>query len=294
MTAPRSYKAICFDLDGTLLPMDIDEFMDAYFGSIYQYVAEHGLNAPQFMEGLKAGTKAMASHQDERTNAQAFWDEFFQHVDETAAPWQELLETYYETVFDGIGAEVKANPAVARSLQCLKEKGYPLVVATMPMFPLVAVQKRLGWAGVDPELFDRITHYENSRAIKPKPQYYAELLAALGLSGDDVLMVGNNTLEDLSFMKLGADGYLITDWLLDPVSLDLATVKHSSMEDFERWVQELPACTDPANTIQAGVVDADARQETFDALGVTAHGDAHSQAQALAAADFANAHGEEQ
>ena len=31
---PRAYRAICFDLDGTLLPMDIDEFMNAYFSRL--------------------------------------------------------------------------------------------------------------------------------------------------------------------------------------------------------------------------------------------------------------------
>ena len=59
--------------------------------------------------------------------------------------------------------------------------------------------------------------------MKPRPLYYAENLAAAGVDGADVLMVGNNTVEDLSFMHLGADGYLVTDWLLDPAGFDLAS-----------------------------------------------------------------------
>ena len=62
----------------------------------------------------------------------------------------------------------------------------------------------------------------------------------LGLRGSDVLMVGNNTLEDLSAMELGLDAYLVTDWILNPNDFDVETVRHGSMEDFAAWVAELP------------------------------------------------------
>ena len=39
---PASYRAVFFDLDGTLLPMDLDEFMNAYFKAIGSFVARKG------------------------------------------------------------------------------------------------------------------------------------------------------------------------------------------------------------------------------------------------------------
>lgn len=255
----RSYRAVFFDLDGTLLPMELDDFLGSYFKAITQFVDAHQLDAEAFSAGLKAGIGAMASHDDERTNYEVYWEEFFRRADPHAADWNELLTGFYEHDFGKVGADVVPDPNAARAIRTLRAKGYPLVLATMPMFPLRAVQWRLSWAGVDPDDFSRLTSYENSTSVKPKRAYCAENVAACGLKGDEVLMVGNNTVEDLSFRKLGADAFLVTDHLLDPVGYDLSTVRHGSMADFADWVESLPVCENPARDIDPGVVDADAR-----------------------------------
>lgn len=260
MTQP-AYRALFFDLDGTLLPMEIDEFMRTYFASLGAYVARFGVSPEAFMAGMKAGIKNMAAHDDGRPNAEAYWEGFFAHVDENACDWPAELDYYYEHEFGKIGADVVPNPAAARAIDALAAKGYPLVLATMPMFPERAVRWRLAWAGIDPDKFARLTHFQNSTSVKPKPAYYAENLAACGVSGEDVLMVGNNTVEDLGIRALGTDAFLVTDHLLDPTDgFDLATVKHGTMEEFAAWVEALPVCANPATTIEADLVDAAARE----------------------------------
>lgn len=238
--AGKPYKAICFDLDGTLLPMDIDKFLHDYYKGIGAFAGKSGLDAGKFIEALDSGVKAMMTHEDAKTNHDVFWDAFFAIYPESQPRAQEIATEFYETDFDHIGSDVVPNPAVARAIAILQEKGYPLVLTTMPMFPKRAVEKRLGWAGVDPSAFIHMTSYENSTSIKPKLAYYQENLDMLGLSGEDVLMVGNNTLEDLAFCKLGADAYLVTDHLLDPIEFDIDTVKHGIFEDFCEWVEDLP------------------------------------------------------
>ena len=289
---PRAYRAVCFDLDGTLLPMDIDEFMNAYFSSLARFVASRGLDAASFTEGLRAGTRAMAVHEDGATNAQAFWDEFFRHVDRDATDWDALLSEFYEGEFGRIGEGFQGDPAVPRILATLREKGYPLVLTTMPMFPLRAVEWRLAWAGADPASFERITHYENSTAVKPRPGYYAENLAALGCAGADVLMVGNNTVEDLAFCDLGADAFLVTDWLLDPVGYDLSTVRHGRMADLERFVEALPPCADPAGPAERGVVARAAAERALADNAVPGLDEDLAAARARTAADDAASHGD--
>lgn len=257
----RAYRAVFFDLDGTLLPMEIEEFLGTYFKAIGRYVAEQGLDAQAFSAGFKAGIGAMASHDDGRTNAEAYWEAFFQHVEGGEEAWTPLLNEFYERDFGAIGKGVEANPACARAVATLAAKGYPLVLATMPMFPHRAVEWRLSWAGVDPARFSRLTSFENSTSVKPKLAYYAENLAACGLRGSDVLMVGNNTVEDLAACGLGVDAFLVTDHLLDPTEgFDLASVKHGSMEAFAAWVETLPPCASPATGIEAGAVPAEARE----------------------------------
>lgn len=251
---PRALRAVCFDLDGTLLPMDLNVFMRSYFNAVYDFVAAKGLDAGAFMDGLKAGTHAMAHHDDGRTNADAYWDTFCRHAEGTRAQWEPLLAEFYAGPFGKLGADVEPNPAAARAVAALNGAGYPLALTTMPMFPREAVKWRLRWAGIDPVLFARITTYDNSTAVKPSLTYYAENLAALGVSGDEVLMVGNNTVEDLAFADLGADAFLVTDWLLDPAGIDLGTVRHGTMDEFAAWAEALPACVDPAASVAAGAI----------------------------------------
>ena len=267
-TGSRAYRAIFFDLDGTLLPMEIEEFLGAYFKAIARFVAERGLDAQAFSAGLKAGIGVMAAHDDGRANAEAYWEAFFPHVEGGEGEWLPLLNEFYEHDFGAIGEGVQANPACARAVAALAAKGYPLVLATMPMFPRRAVEWRLAWAGVDPAHFSRLTSFENSTSVKPKPAYYAENLAACGLAGADVLMVGNNTVEDLAACSLGADAFLVTDHLLDPTDgFDLSSVRHGAMEEFAVWAEALPPCANPACGIEAGAVAAAAREEALAACG---------------------------
>ena len=108
--ASRTYRAIFFDLDGTLLPMELDEFLGAYFEAIAGFVARQGLDAKAFSAGLKAGIGAMASHDDGRTNHEAYWEAFFRHADADAVAWEELLTEFYEHEFGAIGEGFQPNP----------------------------------------------------------------------------------------------------------------------------------------------------------------------------------------
>ncbi len=271
MNDPKPYRAICFDLDGTLLPMDLDEFMTSYFSRIATFMQENGIESAWFMDGLKEGTKAMATHADDRTNEQAYWEAFWERCPSSPADREALLKAahrFYFEDFAHIGDGFETPSAPARIVRALREKGYPLVLTTMPMFPKEAVEHRLRWAGIDPGMFERITHYENSKSVKPHLTYFAENLAAMGLDGEDVLMVGNNTMEDLSFLGLGTDAYLITDYLLNPIDMDLDSVRHGSMEEFEAWVATLPPCANPATNIEAGPIPHGATCKALEANAV--------------------------
>lgn len=259
----KRYRAICFDLDGTLLPMDLELFMNGYFTALAQFAAAKGLDAAVFMKGLKAGTKSMATSGEETLNCDAFWNAMYQFIDKDEQDWEAVFEEFYLNDFKAVGASVQPNPAAARAIETLVAKGYTLALTTMPMFPALATAERLRWAGVDSKHFARITTYENSRSVKPRPTYYAENLAALGVRGEDVLMVGNNTVEDLAFLELGADGYVVMDNLIDPLNYDFDTIKHGSMEDFAAWVETLPACENPATCATQGAVAVEAMNQAL-------------------------------
>lgn len=239
--------------------MELDEFLGRYFDGIRAFAARAGFDARAFSAGFSAGVAAMTGHDGSIANDEAFWGAFCASAGGERAGWEPTFLRYYETEFVSIGDAVEADPAAARAVRALREKGYPLVLATMPLFPLVAVEKRLVWAGVDPLAFARITRYDNSRAAKPSAAYYAENLAACGLSGADVLMVGNNAVEDLAFRNLGAEVYLATDYLMNPTGADVSDVAQGTLAAFADWVEELPVCQNPATGIEQGAIDATAR-----------------------------------
>lgn len=237
----RQYKAVFFDLDGTLLPIDMDAFLKGYFARLGQFAAEKGYDPEQFSQALGKATYAMTQTTG-GFNEERFWQTFLPLVNGTREEYEIFLGEFYEGPFNELGADVIPNPAAAEVIKILKEKNYPLYLTTMPLFPRIAVENRLKWAGCDPASFDRITTYDNSTSTKPYVEYYQENIDCIGLPPEDILMVGNNTKEDLAAMKLGCDAYLVTDCLLDPIDFDIDSVKHGSLDDFLDFVKQLPEC----------------------------------------------------
>ena len=56
------YKAILFDLDGTLLPMDNNVFVKGYFKELAKKLSPIGLEPDKLIETVWAGTKAMVKN----------------------------------------------------------------------------------------------------------------------------------------------------------------------------------------------------------------------------------------
>ena len=61
--ANTSYRAILFDLDGTLCPMELDEFLGGYFKDIARFAAEQGVDGEKFARAFGAGASAMAKRE---------------------------------------------------------------------------------------------------------------------------------------------------------------------------------------------------------------------------------------
>ncbi len=239
----RSYKAVFFDLDGTLLPIDMDRFLKEYFSDIAALAQARGYDPQRFVHAVGVGVRSMAGSQG-GLNCERYWATFMEQMGEgDLAEYQRFMDEYYDKHFGSLGSLVpNPNPHAARAVATLREKGYTLFLTTMPLFPRTAVEKRLEWAGVPASSFERITTYDNSTSTKPHLAYYQENLEVAGLPAEEVLMVGNNTREDLAAMKLGCDGYLVTDWLLDPDGFDIESVKHGSLAQFAQFAEELPEC----------------------------------------------------
>ena len=73
---------VLFDLDGTLLPMELEAFTKTYFGLLAKKAAPYGYDPEPLVAAVWKGTKAMVKNDGSKPNDQAFWDTFAQVLGE--------------------------------------------------------------------------------------------------------------------------------------------------------------------------------------------------------------------
>ena len=143
---------ILFDLDGTLLPMDQEVFTTGYFKFLAKKLAPYGYEPKSLVDAIWAGTAAMVKNDGSCTNEQAFWKKFAAiYGEEKCQSDQGLFEDFYANEFNAARDICGFNPASAETVHKLKECGYRVALATNPIFPHMATENRIRWAGLVPE-----------------------------------------------------------------------------------------------------------------------------------------------
>ena len=234
-----SIRYVLFDLDGTLLPMDQEVFIKAYFGGLAGFLAPHGFEPKKLIETIWNGTGAMIKNDGSRTNETAFWDHFISVFGENARDYEPVFDKFYHTDFPKVQSSCGFDPRAAQVIKKLKEMGYTLVLATNPIFPSIATETRMKWAGLDQNDFVLYTTYESSSYCKPNPDYYREILSKLGAKPEECLMVGNDATEDLVAETLGMMVFLVTDCLINKRSIDLSAYPQGDLDALINYVQTL-------------------------------------------------------
>lgn len=230
-------KAILFDLDGTLLPMDQDLFVKAYFGGLAKHLAPHGYDPQALIAAIWAGTKVMIGNDGSCTNEQAFWKSFCSAFGEKALDDEPLFREFYETGFQNIKQVCGYAPESAPLVGWLKEKGCRVILATNPIFPAIATESRIRWAGLQPEDFESYTTYENSTHCKPNPDYYRNILENAGLQPEECIMVGNDVGDDMVTARLGMGVFLLTDCLINSKNEDISQYPHGGFAELRQFLE---------------------------------------------------------
>lgn len=228
-------KAILFDLDGTLLPMDQEVFMKAYFSRLAAALAPHGYDPDALIKAVWSGTAAMVKNDGSVTNEKAYWTRFCEIFGKEAIGEIEYLEEFYKTKFEQVRESCGFDPRSATVIGALKEKRYRLILATNPLFPEVATRARVRWAGLSFEDFELVTTYENSHYTKPNINYYKEIIERTDLKPEECLMVGNDVEEDMIAERLGMKVFLLDKCLINKKAKDISVYPcgdHDALMDF--------------------------------------------------------------
>ena len=209
------YRAILFDLDGTLLPMDFDVFTKGYFGELTKVLSPIGLAPEAVVSAVWGGTKEMVKNNGEKTNCEVFWEAFSRLTGLKYNEFKKRSDAFYTKEFYNVKICTGENPLAVKAVEIAKSKAEKVILATNPLFPMDGQHTRLSWIDVDPSLFDLITSYENDSYCKPNPKYYLEICRRIGIEPSECLMIGNDVEEDaLAATAAGIDAYLITDCLI--------------------------------------------------------------------------------
>ncbi len=231
-------KAVLFDMDGTLLPMDYDTFANGYFSLLAKKMQPYGYDPKELISGVWAATKAMVKNDGKMYNCDVFWNKFIEIFPQGEAD-KKIFDSFYENEFDNARTLCDPDALIKNAVYKIKALGMRTIVATNPIFPKTAIYKRIKWACLDPDDFEYISTYGNSHYCKPNPKYYLEIAQKLSLKPEECIMVGNDMTEDLAAADTGMKVFIIDKCLINKENKDIALYPHG---DFNALVDYISNC----------------------------------------------------
>ncbi len=205
-------QAVLFDLDGTLLDIDIESFLPRYFAALSTAIEEIVDSTDAHKVVMKAifdATNAMMRPHPGLTNQTAFSSTFEKDSGMDLEVCWPVFDRFYEEVFPTLRAGIGPSEGAHDALRAARACGLRVAVATNPIFPLRAIEHRITWADFEPGQFDAITSYENMRATKPLPDYFRQTAEMLKVDPAECMMVGDDRLLDMAAADVGMSTYYV-------------------------------------------------------------------------------------
>lgn len=228
---------ILFDLDGTLLPMDQDVFVGAYMKGLTTAAAPYGYEPGTFVKAIMTGTAAMVANNGERSNEAVFWDALSKIYGDTIKSHTHIFDEFYQKEFQDVRRVCGFSPKSAQIISRARALGFRVALATNPLFPTVATESRIRWAGLQTDDFDMVTTFENFRFSKPNLNYFRAVCETMGVSPAECLMVGNDVSDDMVAECLGMKVFLLTDCLINKENKDISVYPNGGFDDLLAYME---------------------------------------------------------
>lgn len=235
------FEAILFDLDGTLLDIDMNYFLPQYLKKMLVMAKEYGIKDPEaFVKQVFASTEVMiADRNPHTTNEEVFMQDFLaKYKDLSREEALNFFDYFYAQGFPQLREYTKPFAGIPEMMEGLFKKGYRVVIATNPVFPMVAIKERLTWAGIEAFDYQLITSFEEMHYCKPKTEYYQEIAELIGVEPAHCLMVGNDMGEDMAAGLIGMKTFLVEDRLIDK-GIDLKPTWRGDLQALFAFMEKL-------------------------------------------------------
>jgi len=232
-------KSLLFDLDGTLLPVDTDYFVEVYLKCLSKTMLKW-MEPDYFVNKLMSSTFATINNLDPtKTNQEVFWEHFSKDLPYDVRELIPVFDNFYDLEFPKLSSIIAKNHLPAAILETVNKKGYEIVIATSPIFPEKAILERLNWINAKEFPYKLITTYENMHFTKPHIEYYEEIMALIGRKPKECLMIGNDVDEDMIAGRLGMKTFLVTDFVLNRKNKAIDADYSGSLKDLYYFVNNL-------------------------------------------------------
>lgn len=234
---PNTYKAIIFDLYGTLLDIHTDEEDPKLWERLAHFYNMHGAYyTPQSLKMAYAQhVKALLKKQQRRgidvpdIEILKVFKRLFKAAGVKASP-QLLQET--ARLFRILSLDyVRPYPGALALLETLRRKGYKILLLSNAQRAFT--MDELQATGLLPN-FDRIFLSSDYRVSKPSPRFFKVLLNAEGLKASECLFVGNDHVADIG----GAQGVGMASVYLH-TNCSRSDAPESTGADWEFWDGDL-------------------------------------------------------
>lgn len=234
----KNINTILFDLDGTLLPMDVEAFTNAYLHEVGKYFMDE-VNPKELVKYIWIATGEMVKNTGAKTNEEVFWESFHSLSENKLLGIDKKFEEFYDNKFPELKSVAAKDKNMIDAVHSLKSMGYNILVATNPLFPQKAIHERIRWAGFDTNDFIYISSFEKNHYCKPQVKYYEEILSEIGKKPEECMMVGNDMDEDLIAGTIGLKTWLVTNCLIESRGESLNPDFKGSSEEFLNFVKNM-------------------------------------------------------
>lgn len=197
-------KAVFFDMDDTLLRINLSPFLMSYYQRMSKLIAS--IAEKSWIPILNDLTQSLfevsnENRTDEYTNAELLVRAFKERTDiplddPVIADALHFFDQYMVDKLNTSLINAYPRPGAHAALGRVKDLGLRCVLATNPSFSEACIRTRMRWAGIDTFAFDYITYLENSYRMKPCKRYYEDIAHTLSLELDECVMVGNDPFAD--------------------------------------------------------------------------------------------------
>ena len=204
-------KAVLFDLDNTLIDINLAAFMLRYMAGQARILSRVLRVAPPFASS--AITAAYLAICSPRRTDQLLNEDLFHRVVERRLrlpfdpePLAEATQYYdctYIEKFRGGLVQAGPRPGSHEAIEAARGLGLTVALATNPVVALAVDRVRMVWGELDPDEFADVSHIGNSRRTKPCAPYFEEFATRLGYAPSECLMVGNDAGRDFPRPNIG-------------------------------------------------------------------------------------------